>query len=143
MDTPPGNTLSFEDEIRRELDDLLNRLGRVIGRRLTEKGISEPDGFLKVAEALVEFARHRPQIEAPDRWLIEYLKIGPYDPAVLAREIEEERNMSDLDRRARATEARRRLAMERQRQLWADRRPGGGSRPHRPSSKRPWNFWTL
>ena len=129
MDTFPGNSgkrgdaMPFDDAVRHEIDSILNRLGRVIGRRLTLKGISESDGFIQVAEALVELASRRPQIEDPDRWLIEILEIGPYDPAVLAQEIEEERQSSEAERRARVAMVRRREELERQQRLWLEKRP--------------------
>jgi hypothetical protein len=150
MDTFPGNAISFGDEVRQEIDGILTRLGRVLGRRLTLKGISESDGFLQVAEALLELARLHPQIEEPDRWLIEFLGIGPYDPEVIAQEIEEERQSSDADRRARAALAMRQVDLERQRKLWVERkgRPDAPrdisthrpSRPRHPGSKPPRHF---
>jgi hypothetical protein len=152
MDTFPGNAMSFDDEVRQEIDSILNRLGRVIGRRLTLKGIPESDGFLLVVEALLELARHRRQggrqVEDPDRWLIELLEIGPYDPVVIEKEIEEERRTSEADRRARVAMVKRLEEIERQRKIWMERKskPFAASenirmiRPRRPGSKPPGRF---
>jgi hypothetical protein len=147
MDTVPGNALSFDDEVRQEIDGILNRLGRVIGRRLTLKGVPESDGFLLVVEALLELARLRRQVEDPDRWLIELLEIGPYDPAVIEKEIEEERRTSEADRRARVAMVKRREEIERQRKIWLERKAKLTSagdvrflRPRRPGSKPPGRF---
>lgn len=122
MDTFPGNAMSLDDEVRQEIDSILSRIGRVIGRRLTLKGIPETDGFIQVAAALLELARVRPQIEDPDRWLFDFLEIGPYDPTVIAQEIEEERHKSEEDRRARVAMVKRRQELERQRKIWLERK---------------------
>ncbi len=144
MDIPPGNlpglpglpgsALAYDEGIRRELDEILDRLGRVIGRRLTLKGISEADAFLLVAEALLELARQLPRVEDRDRWLIEFLDLGPYDPESLAREAEMESLQLEAELRAKAAEARRQQAMGLERRPWPGTRKRSAAEAKRRSS---------
>ncbi len=124
----PGSGLPYDEGIRRELDEILDRLGRVIGRRLMLKGFSEADAFLRVAEALLELARQLRDIDDRDRWLIEFLDLGPYDPEAIAREVEADGLDLDLERKARDAEARTLKEIDLERQIWMARKLSPGSR---------------
>lgn len=136
MDILSGGSLPYDAATRRELDEILDRLGLVIGRRLALKGVSEADAFLRVAEALLELAPRLREIGdggERDRWLIEFLDLGPYDPLVIAQEVEADRLNLDLERQARAIADRRLSEIDLERQIWMGRKLKSPARAKRRS----------
>jgi hypothetical protein len=142
MATSRGNTESFQNEIRTEMNDMLSRLGRSIGRRLLRKGYSQHQAFLKVADALVEFEKCRPEIESPDRWLVEHLGLGPYKAEVYAKELAEEQYEAVHGKRVKALDIRIMEDIERRLQLFLDeRKKAGPSAPDKLDPNVPWELW--
>lgn len=60
-----------------EIDRLLDKIGPVVVERFREKGISEVDAVIRVADALVALSYRWNRVGDRERWLLEYLNKEP------------------------------------------------------------------